>query len=294
MFFSVVIPTYNRASTVVHAVESVIAQDFKDFEIIIIDDGSTDETEYLIKSRFSSFLNIQYFLQKNSERGAARNKGIELANGEYVTFLDSDDLFLSQHLKTAYQVIHEQQKPELVHLAYQIITPNGKILKVINHLGNINQKLIKGNPLSCIGVFVQRSIMKANLFNENRVIAGLEDWEAWLRLGAQFKFIASEEITASIVQHNDRSVMKINLYEVRHKIKYFMECVISNSSNQVAYRNKFNKIEASLCTYFALHLAMGNSSPSTIFRLLVRGILLDPAEILRKRLFVTLKILIGL
>lgn len=93
-FFSVVIPVYNRAAPLKQAIASVLAQNCQDFEIIVIDDGSTDNPDPGNDPR------IRFVTQQNRGASAARNKGIDLAQGEFIAFLDSDDGFLPHHLQT--------------------------------------------------------------------------------------------------------------------------------------------------------------------------------------------------
>ena len=88
--FSVIIPTFNRADFIGKTVESVLRQTFTDFEIIVIDDGSTDNTAEIIAPIIDE--RLTYHFKQHEERAAARNAGTKLARGEYVTFLDSDDL----------------------------------------------------------------------------------------------------------------------------------------------------------------------------------------------------------
>src|SRR5271155_324881 len=94
---SVVIPTYNRAEKVRKTVESVLAQSFTDLEVIVVDDGSSDETGQTLEHAFGD--RIRYYFQPNQGVSAARNKGIEEARGEWIAFLDSDDLWEKEKLE---------------------------------------------------------------------------------------------------------------------------------------------------------------------------------------------------
>ena len=96
--FTVVIPVYNRASLVIAAVRSVLAQTFQSFEVVVVDDGSTDDARSAILAIQDP--RIRFFRQENRGASAARNKGIDEAIGKYIAFLDSDDLFLPDHLET--------------------------------------------------------------------------------------------------------------------------------------------------------------------------------------------------
>ncbi|MGB4839347.1 MAG: glycosyltransferase family A protein [Saprospiraceae bacterium] len=96
-FFSIIIPTYNRGYIIRRPIDSIIAQTFKDWELIIVDDGSKDDTKSIIESYHDE--RIKYVWQVNKERSAARNHGISLAKGEWICFQDSDDEYLPEHLQ---------------------------------------------------------------------------------------------------------------------------------------------------------------------------------------------------
>ncbi len=123
-FFSVVIPTYNRKKFVSEAIQSVVDQSFKSFEIIVIDDGSSDGTEQLLKDLC---LNVNYIKQKNSGVSIARNNGITHAKGKYICYLDSDDLWHRNKLSEIYNFI--QKYPALDVLFHDFRKHNIKLLK---------------------------------------------------------------------------------------------------------------------------------------------------------------------
>ena len=102
-FFSVIIPVFNRAGSLARAIESVRAQSFQDFEIVVIDDGSTDDPHAVVTSFTDP--RIRYCRQANAGGGAARNRGIDEAEGAFVAFLDSDDVFLSHHLASMHALL---------------------------------------------------------------------------------------------------------------------------------------------------------------------------------------------
>ena len=99
ILFSVIIPTYNRADFITKTIHSVLSQTYTNFELIIVDDGSADNTERVIRKVEDP--RIKYHKKDNSERGAARNYGTNKAKGDYITFLDSDDLLYSKYLEEA-------------------------------------------------------------------------------------------------------------------------------------------------------------------------------------------------
>ena len=122
MDVSVVIPTYNRASMVGDAIESALAQTYAPLEVIVVDDGSTDDTEGAVR-QFGP--RVRYVRQENSGVGAARNAGLAVARGEAIAFLDSDDLWLPR--KNEWQITVLEKKPEvgLVYSEFDILKDDG-------------------------------------------------------------------------------------------------------------------------------------------------------------------------
>lgn len=114
---SVVIPSYNRANYILETVTSVLRQSSRDFEIIIVDDGSTDNTREILADLVNENL-VRYIFQENSGESAARNCGISKSKGEYIAFLDSDDLFLPKKLEKQATFMDENPGIGLVHCWY--------------------------------------------------------------------------------------------------------------------------------------------------------------------------------
>ena len=110
-FFSIVIPTYNRGELLSNAINSILSQEFSDFEVIVVDDGSTDNTRELVEDLVKKNQSIKYFFKINEERSIARNYGIMRALGRYISFLDSDDLLYVNHLKVAYDLLKRNTFP---------------------------------------------------------------------------------------------------------------------------------------------------------------------------------------
>lgn len=111
-YFSIAIPAYNRADIIGRAIESCLAQTFPDFEIIVCDDGSSDNTEDVVRAFADP--RITYVRQENAGGGAARNRAVELASGRYIAFLDSDDAFMPEKLQAFHDAIEAAGTPETV------------------------------------------------------------------------------------------------------------------------------------------------------------------------------------
>jgi len=287
--FSVIIPTYNRASFIRKTVESVTAQKFDDFEIIIIDDGSTDNTEEVLSGITDS--RIHYIKTVNAERGAARNAGVKKAVGAYMTFLDSDDLLYPNHLSTAFSFIQTNKEAVIFHLAYAIHDQMNGTSQRMPVIKNINKQIIDGNMLSCSGIFIKKQAIVDNPFNEDRDMASLEDWELWIRMSARYPFFYVNEVTSALVLHADRSVISDNSNKLKVKADRFLKCIAADEVNQKVYGMLLTRTVSSLYMYTALHLAMANGSLWDVVSYLKKGIVSNRGSLFTKRFLVILKIL---
>src|SRR5689334_3934336 len=238
LMFSVIIPTYNRATLIMRTIQSVLNQTYKSYEIIIVDDGSTDNTDALLQPLLQKHPDIFYFKKKNEERGAARNFGTSHAKGSYVTFLDSDDIFYPDALEEAAQMIERHHLPEVFHVAFELVTPQGAVIRKYNDIyGELNVHLLKkGNTLGCMGVFIKREIALRNLFIEDRELAGTEDYELWLRLAAQYTIHFSPKITSALIQHSQRSVFdSLDKQKLINRVELFLSHINNNHTFQKKY-----------------------------------------------------------
>lgn len=186
---SIVIPTYNRQELVIEAIESVLAQSYRDFEIIVVDDGSTDETS----ARLEHYSNrIEYRKQKNQGVAAARNTGIRLSQGEFICFLDSDDLWEPRKLET--QVAFADAHSEYALLCTEVrgfsidavaIGRNKSEMYDIQN-GFVVEQLLFGNWIQTSSVMVRRECFdEVGLFDEAVGQFG-EDWLLWMRVASKF------------------------------------------------------------------------------------------------------------
>lgn len=178
---SVVIPAYNQGNYLARAVQSVLGQSYPDFEIIIVDDGSTDDTATVGCSYNAP--NIHYVHQENQGLSAARNTGLRYAQGEFISYLDSDDLFLPDKLKLLTDAIYSH--PEFGFVAGQAIPideadqPLGKMYA--SPIPEPAEELLLGNPLHVGSVMIRRTWQdRAGEFDTS--LRSYEDWDMWLRL----------------------------------------------------------------------------------------------------------------
>lgn len=262
--FSFVIPSYNRASIIGATIQSLLNQTYSHFEILVIDDGSTDDTQSVIQALDDE--RVQYIRIKNSERGTARNTGARIAKGAYINFFDSDDIALPHHLDTAMAFISSHGDPPLFHLAYNFVDNDGNVFKEVNKFsGNINEQLLtKGNVFSCNGVFLRKDIAAAHPFIEDRNLAGSEDAVLWMQLACHFTWLCDNTITTSIVNHDSRSVVSMNKEKLLTRLSLFVQYVTEYPAFKFKYKKFAKNIRAEAYTYATLHLAMAGYTSDAI------------------------------
>lgn len=212
-FFTVILPTYNRAKSILGSVESVLAQTLKDFELIIIDDGSTDNTSEILKPVLARDERVKYVYQENAERSAARNNGIEIASGDYICFLDSDDMYLPNHLAKFKQTILKFNHTKALYYCSGIMDDGSKRVSIDNALytGTTStlEHLLTTGAIGTVFVCLPRPILKHFKFNVSISVG--EDKELWSRILVEHKLIYSPQHTVVVNDHVDRTVSVNNL-----------------------------------------------------------------------------------
>lgn len=268
ILFSIVIPTYNRAEFIKTTINSVLEQTYFNFELIVVDDGSTDGTQEIIENYLAD-IRIQYFKVNNRERGAARNFGTLKSKGDYITFLDSDDIFLPWHLQSAAKFIELDKQPEAFHQTYEVMESGGVAHTPPLLPSPVNDKLIEGNFLSCMGVFLRRDIALKNLFDETRELSGSEDYELWLRVAAQVPVLIHNKVTSRLIQHQQRSMMDQDVEKLLTRIRLLEDKLLENSLFLVRYGNHLHQWNAYNALYLALHLVMAGERLLAVRKLLL-------------------------
>lgn len=255
LLFSIIVPTYNRAAFIRKTIQSALTQTYPNVEIIVVDDGSTDETERIIRSIADS--RLHYYYKANGERGAARNFGMARATGHYVTFLDSDDLLYPDYLANAKESIIRDNFPAFFHLAYEVTDEQMRPLTKVDYLKPDDIfVLVRGNPLSCLGIFLHQSITGKFKFNEDRDLAGSEDWEMWLRVAANVGIKTDNRVSAALIDHNSRSVINYNEKQLVRRKEVALQSAFADPAVQEKFTPYLNRMIAYCDTYIALHLVL--------------------------------------
>jgi hypothetical protein len=288
--FSIVVPTYNRAHFIARTLESLVAQIDRSFEIIVVDDGSKDDTSSVV-SRFAD-AGVIYHRKDNGERGAARNFGARLARGRYLNFFDSDDLAYAHHLAEAREMITTHGEPEFFHLRFDVRDETGKVLRVAppqadTRTATITPRgLLRGNGISCNGVFIRSDVAIAHPFDEERELAGSEDWVLWLRLVSRFRFFESMGgPTTSVVEHKGRSVATVGtLSAMEARAASAVRALGRDTGFMRTFGRKgLARVRASMQTYAALYAALGNAPPGATLGLLGSALRECPREVFGRR-----------
>jgi len=280
--FSIVVPLYNRAAFVGKAIESVLAQTCGDFELIVVDDGSTDGSGKIVEAYHDE--RIRYVWKENEERSIARNTGTAMATGRYVNFLDSDDYLLPTHLAEAATLIDGYSSPEFFHLGYELHDESGGLVRTVDWLPEIaNEVLVSGNHLSMNGVFLRADIAKEYLFDPSMSIH--EDYELWLRIASRYKIIAGKAVTSVIVAHSERSLLTTDGDELTRNIEHFEKKVFGDPEFVKAYGQHMGTIRTNDRIHTALHYAVTKESRLKALKYLGRGLVSSPGAALRNRAF---------
>jgi hypothetical protein len=204
---SVVIPTYNRAQTIGRAVDSVLAQTYSDLEVIVVDDGSTDDTRQVL-ARYGDA--IRYLYQENQERRVARNNGIRHACGEYIAFLDSDDLWLPDKLRRQVALLDQNPQVGLVYGQMFPIDPDGTWhLRATRCTGwgqpgpaMIFEQLVMRNLIPTPTVVARKRCFD-HVGGFDPSLTCSEDWDLWLRIALHYEIAFMPEPLAGATFYPD-------------------------------------------------------------------------------------------
>lgn len=291
IFFSIIIPTYNRSSFVVKMIDSFLKQTYPHFELIIVDDGSNDDTKAVIENINDS--RIKYFWKENGERGSARNFGAKLAKGNYINYFDSDDIAYPNHLEMAQEAIMHFKDPLVFHLGYEMRNENnGLIYRHKPITGSANEKILKVNYINPNPLFVHRDTLGSVSYNSDQGISGTEDWLYHLQLIARYTLLAYDKtITNCMVLHANRSMNIYNGDAVLRRNSLLLKYLNEDSVFINKYGSKITGIAAEMHGLAALHYVLEHKRIRSLKEFYI-SLKLSPPLILKKRTLAILKYLI--
>jgi glycosyltransferase involved in cell wall biosynthesis len=219
---SVIIPVYNGARFLGRAIESVVSQTYPNWELIVVDDGSTDETLRVL-SAFGS--RLQVIRQENLGQSVARNTGMQSARGEYIAFLDSDDMWDSEFLETMVSVASQHPQASVYYCSARLMDAEGRDLPQLTSAclaptNLIYKTLLRANFLIVGAVLIRRSaILAVGLFDPS--LRAVEDWDLWLRLARNHVFVGIPKCLVRKRLHS--SSLSTDVCQMRQAIAYVVE-----------------------------------------------------------------------
>ena len=229
---SIIVPTYNRKNLIGCAIDSVLGQTFEDFELLIVDDGSTDNTGDFIKENYTDN-RIHYFYQENQGQTYARNKALGHSSGEYICFLDSDDYWPENKLEISLKVFEDNPNIDVVYGDEMVINHEGEELgreKIKRYSGNITKHLLVENFIG-----MSASMVKADKIKEiggmDEKVRVADDFSLWLRLSRISQFYYLDEVLGYYrLTEGQISVDKIarldsNLRTVLNFLNNYPDCI---------------------------------------------------------------------
>ena len=223
---SVITPVYNGAKFLKNAVQSVLAQSYDNWELIIIDDASTDESYFVAQALAESDRRITAKkLSKNLGAGNARNQGLAVAKGDYIAFLDADDLWKSSKLERQIEFMKEHNAL-ICYSDYDFIDEDGNALnKKIEALPKIDfDKLLKANYIGNLTAIYNPSVLGKEYFSDLRM---RQDWGMWLKLIQKAGYacgisenLATYRVRKSSISANKWKMLKYN-FKVYNEVLHF-------------------------------------------------------------------------
>ena len=250
---STIIPTYNCAAHLAAAVESVLAQSYRSFEIIVVDDGSTDQTQLVLNPYRDR---IQYVYQENKGEPAARNSGLQVAKGDYIAFLDADDLWLPEKLELQMKYFDDHADCGLVYTDMKIFDERGIAHESVKTWlgmsppsGDVFLHLFQ-ETLFCPGaaVFRRECAEKVGPFDETFIVGC--DYEMWLRMARHFRFGYVDRPLLMYRQHAaqaTRSIGRTLIEGIPWELRVLKKIVrlypeITEELGEAAVRKRFAKV----------------------------------------------------
>ena len=216
MLISIIIPTYNRASFLLETVNSILEQTYENYEIIIVSDGSTDNTKEKVSKLIDSRIRFLELDRNYGYPAKARNEGVNISNGEFISFCDDDDLWERDKL---------EKQMKMVNLGYNFIFTNFKFLEgskrfvyeiylkyvvsfIINQINNKISYLFLSltNPIINSSVLVNKKLISKVKFNESVLFRASEDYQVWIQIFSAAKpFYLKKELVKYRVHENNIS-----------------------------------------------------------------------------------------
>lgn len=211
---SIIMPCYNGADYLKHSIASVYAQTFKNFELIVVNDGSSDDSPTLLTELARAHSTLHVIHQSNRGEGAARNSGLKLARGEFIAFLDADDSWHPDFLSSLYQALQEKPNAMIAYCGWQNtgLSPNRCKPHIPPDYETFDkaETFLRSCPWPVHGVLTRRStIMNVDGFNESWAFC--VDYDLWLRIAPFHEMVLVPIVLAYYHHHAGEQLSKNHL-----------------------------------------------------------------------------------
>lgn len=215
---SIIIPCYNSESTLEETLESVLEQDYQDWEAIMVNDGSPDNLEDIALKWIEKDARFKYFKKENGGLGSARNYGIKEAKGNFILPLDSDNKIGKTFAKKAIIIIQENVNVGVVYGDAMYFGEKNELWKV----GAFDKyKMLEHNYIDACAIIRKKIFDIIGLYDENLPYQGHEDWDLWLRvLATNYTFSYLEEVTFNYRVDKDSMIKRFNMNMLNENISY--------------------------------------------------------------------------
>ena len=284
---SIIIPTYNRKQYVTEAIDSCLAQTYSDCEIIVIDDGSTDDTEVYLRNRYGG--QIKYIYQDNQGPAIARNTGIANAKGEFIQFCDADDQLVKDKIKKSVNYFRAYPSVAVVHSYYQFVASDGKTPIETPAFPQFSDDLfcdllkLTGNHILISSTMVRKSALDdVGAFPHDPEHRSAEDWDMFLRLSSKYKFHGIAERLVLRRTHPNM-ISDDTYYGALGRLKTIQNARHYNWQNCLSEAD-MNRIEAARYHMFALAL-WGRGNRQEARQAFLQAVEIYPPFALQRRLY---------
>ena len=290
-FFTIIIPTYNRANVILETLHSVQNQKYKNWECLIVDDGSIDNTAEIINSISKLDNRFKYIYQENAERSVARNNGIRNSQGKYICFLDSDDTYENDHLEKLYNSIKDDKNETFYFTSFNFIS-NSTIIKAEESvLKNDVISYLCHNPIIPARTCINIEILKRVQFDDDIVV--VEDLILWLKIVQNYPIKQLDFYTVNYHLHEGNSV-NIKNTGFQKRLDGLMKFKIRYAS----IWNKISKVDQEYLignTYFGIakHFIVHNKKNKAIIYLLKSILKQKKHAQLKHKVFLIKELLLG-
>ncbi|WP_026733063.1 glycosyltransferase [Fischerella sp. PCC 9605] len=234
---SIIIPTYNSEKTIKYTIESVLEQTLTDYELIVINDGSSDSTLDIV-SQFHD-LRIKVFSYPHQGANVSRNLGLAHATGEFISFLDADDLWTSDKLASQMKALQENPQTSVAYSWTDYIDEKGEFLLAGTHInanGDVYEQLLVNNFLEngSNPLIRKEALIKLGGFDEN--LSAGQDWDMWLRLAREFSFVAVPKV--QILYRKSSNSLSSNLARQEKACLKVLDKAYNGSSKDLQHLRK--------------------------------------------------------